>query len=159
MYLYICFWLCWVSVAVWVFLWLQCSGSSLQWLLLLWSAGSRGAGLCSVVRGRGSYGSQALSTGSVVGAHGFTCPLACRISLDQGSNPCLLHWQAGSLPLYHQGSPLHPSLSVLIPNISLLQSLICSQPRGFGDSAMFQTWPLSASRKYTENSWDWQTLW
>ena len=23
----------------------------------------------------------------------------------QGSNPCLLHWQAGSLPLSHQGSP------------------------------------------------------
>ena len=24
---------------------------------------------------------------------------------DQGSNPCLLHWQADSLPLSHQGSP------------------------------------------------------
>ena len=24
----------------------------------------------------------------------------------QGSNPCLLHYQAGSLPLSHQGSPL-----------------------------------------------------
>ena len=28
--------------------------------------------------------------------------------LDQGSNPCLLHWQAGSLPLNHQGSPFLP---------------------------------------------------
>ena len=27
------------------------------------------------------------------------------ISLTQGSNPCLLHWQADSLPLGHQGSP------------------------------------------------------
>ena len=35
--------------------------------------------------------------------------------LTQGSNPCLLHWQAGSLPLSHQGSPL--SMSVC-PNIS-----------------------------------------
>ena len=26
--------------------------------------------------------------------------------LTQGSNPCLLHWQAGSLPLSHQGSPV-----------------------------------------------------
>ena len=25
--------------------------------------------------------------------------------LDQGSNPCLLHWQEDSLPLSHQGSP------------------------------------------------------
>ena len=27
------------------------------------------------------------------------------ILLTQGSNPCLLHWQADSLPLSHQGSP------------------------------------------------------
>ena len=27
------------------------------------------------------------------------------IFLTQGSNPCLLHWQADSLPLSHQGSP------------------------------------------------------
>ena len=25
--------------------------------------------------------------------------------LDPGSNPCLLHWQVGSLPLNHQGNP------------------------------------------------------
>ena len=29
------------------------------------------------------------------------------ILLDQGSNPRLLHWQADSLPLNHQGSPSH----------------------------------------------------
>ena len=28
------------------------------------------------------------------------------IFLDQGSNPCLLHWQVDSLPLSHQGSPI-----------------------------------------------------
>ena len=28
-----------------------------------------------------------------------------RIFQTQGSNPCLLHWQADSLPLSHQGSP------------------------------------------------------
>ena len=27
------------------------------------------------------------------------------IFLTQGSNPCLLHWQADSLPLHHLGSP------------------------------------------------------
>ena len=25
----------------------------------------------------------------------------------QGLNPCLLHWQVGSLPLSHQGSPIY----------------------------------------------------
>ena len=31
--------------------------------------------------------------------------LACGIFLDQGSNPCLLHWQVDSLSLSHQGNP------------------------------------------------------
>ena len=29
------------------------------------------------------------------------------IFLDQGLNLCLLHWQVDSLPLSHQGSPVH----------------------------------------------------
>ena len=29
-------------------------------------------------------------------AHGLSCSAACGIFLDQGSNPCLLHWQADS---------------------------------------------------------------
>ena len=33
---------------------------------------------------------------SVVVAHGLSCSAACRIFLDQGSNPCPLHWQADS---------------------------------------------------------------
>ena len=33
------------------------------------------------------------------------CFLLQGIFLDQGSNFCLLHWQADSLPLSHQGSP------------------------------------------------------
>ena len=32
------------------------------------------------------------STGSIVVAHGLSCPMACGLFLDQGSNPCLLHW-------------------------------------------------------------------
>ena len=32
-------------------------------------------------------------------------PAACGIFPDQRSNPRLLHWQADSLPLDHQGSP------------------------------------------------------
>ena len=36
-----------------------------------------------------------------------------RIFLTQGSNPCLLHWQANSLPLSHQGN-LCPLLLLII---------------------------------------------
>ena len=32
------------------------------------------------------------------------------IFLTQGSNPCLLHWQADSLSLSHQGSPICSSV-------------------------------------------------
>ena len=36
------------------------------------------------------------SPGSVDVAHRLSCPLACGIFLDQGLNPCPLHWQADS---------------------------------------------------------------
>ena len=36
------------------------------------------------------------STGAVVEAHGPSCSAACGIFLDQGSNPCPLHWQVDS---------------------------------------------------------------
>ena len=61
----------------------------------------------------------------LLGSHGlystsFLCPwdfpgkntrVDCHFLLQgifptQGLNPCLLHWQAGSLPLSHQGSPV-----------------------------------------------------
>ena len=38
-------------------------------------------------------------------AHGRSCSLACRIFLNQGLNPCPLHWQVVPLSLSHQGSP------------------------------------------------------
>ena len=37
--------------------------------------------------------------------HRLSCSFACGIFLAQGLNLCLLHWQADSLPLSHQGSP------------------------------------------------------
>ena len=46
-----------------------------------------------------------MSTGSTVVGHRLSCSKACGIFPDQGLNPCLLHWQADSLPLSHQGSP------------------------------------------------------
>ena len=36
---------------------------------------------------------------------GLSCPAACGIFLDQGSNLCLLHWQVDSFLLSLQGSP------------------------------------------------------
>ena len=45
------------------------------------------------------------SPGSVLVAHGLSCSAVGGIFLDQGSNPCLLHEQADSLLLSHQGSP------------------------------------------------------
>ena len=45
------------------------------------------------------------STGSVVVVHRLSCPAACGVSLDQGSNLRLLHWQADSLPLEPLGKP------------------------------------------------------
>ena len=35
----------------------------------------------------------------------LSCSMAHGIFLDQGSNPCLLDWQANSLPLSHQENP------------------------------------------------------
>ena len=66
---------------------LWCAGLSLSQPLLLWSTGSRRAGL-------------------VVLAHGPSCSAACEILPDQGSNPHPLHWQADSQTLRHQGSPI-----------------------------------------------------
>ena len=38
-------------------------------------------------------------------AHGLSYSLAFEVFPDQGLNLCLLHWQADSLPLSHQGNP------------------------------------------------------
>ena len=40
------------------------------------------------------HGFQSLSSRVVV--HGLSCPTACGVFLDQGSNPCPLHWQMDS---------------------------------------------------------------
>ena len=106
---YFYFWLCWVFVSVRGLSLvaasgghssLRCAGLSLLRPLLLRSTGSRRAG-------------------SVVVAHGPSCSAACGIFPDQGSNPCPLHWQADSQPLYHQGSPviyfIYSSVYVSIP--------------------------------------------
>ena len=93
--LFVCLWLCWVFVSVRGLSLIaasgdhsssRCAGLALLRPLLLRSTGSRRAG-------------------SVIVAHGPSCPAACGIFPDQGSNLCPLHWQADSQPLRHQGSP------------------------------------------------------
>ena len=88
--------LCCIFIGVQAFLSLQrtgpalqlwYSGFSLQWLLLLQSTDSR---------------AQAQQRWCM----DFSCSVACEISQDQGSNPRLLHWQADSLLLSYQGSPI-----------------------------------------------------
>ena len=82
---------------------LQCVGFPLRWLLL-WSTG------CSV-------------HGLAVAVHGVSCSVAYGIFPDQGLNPPLLHWQADSLLLSHQGSPTisFNSFSTQESKISLLK--------------------------------------
>ena len=88
--------MCWVFVSV-------------RGLSLVVASGGHSSSRCTglslprplLMRGTGSR-----CTGSVVVAHGPSCPAACGIFPEQGSNPCPLHWQADSQPLRHQGSPV-----------------------------------------------------
>ena len=68
---------------------LQCTNFSLWWLLLLPSTGS-GHMVFS------SCSSWSLEHRLNSCEWGLSCSEACEIFSDQGSNPCLLHWQADS---------------------------------------------------------------
>ena len=84
-----------------------CSASLLQWLLLLQRTDSRALRLQKLWHVSPLVADPGLwSTSSIVVAHRLSCSRACGIFLDQESNLCLMHWQADSLPLSHQGSPL-----------------------------------------------------
>ena len=112
-YLFIYFWPCWVFTA-------------LHQLSLL--AVSEGSSACaSHCSGFSCCGAWVPGlAGSVVVAHGLSCPEACGILWDKGWNPCPLHWQADSQPLDKQGSPrvwvLKPNLS---PNPSSTMDFLC----------------------------------
>ena len=78
----------------------HCGGLSCcrAWVLGTWAS-------VAVAHGLSSCGSWAPERRLSSCAHGSSCSTACGILLDQGSNPCPLHWQADSQPLRHQGSP------------------------------------------------------
>ena len=119
------FWQCWVFAVARAFLQLQQmlatlqlqhAGFSLQWLLLLQSRVSAVA-CCRIgslghasFSNCGSWAQQLWLPGPRTQTPqlrhtGLCLSTACGTFLDQGSNPCLLHWQVESLPLSHQGSP------------------------------------------------------
>ena len=78
-------------------------GFSLKWLLLLGSTGSRAS--AAVARGLCSCSPQALE--HRLSSYGTWAQLL-HGTWDlpgQELDPCLLHWQADSSPLSHQGSP------------------------------------------------------
>ena len=100
---------------------LRCTGLSLQCLLLLKTTSSRVLGLQHLQPVGSVVAFPRLeSTGSITVVPGLSCSVACEISLDQGSSPCLLHWQEHSLPLSHQGSPT--ILKDYIPFIAIIKS-------------------------------------
>ena len=100
-------WQCRVLVATQTFS--SCRGHSLAAVHGLLTAvaslvseqGLRGSWTSEVAaRGLGSCGSQSLE--HRLNGSGISCPSTGGILPDQGSNPCLLHWQVDSLPLSHQ---------------------------------------------------------
>ena len=153
------FWLCWVV--------LLCKTSCSEWGLLS-NCGSRasyGGGFFIAEPWLQSTWASAVaaprlySTGSIAVAHGRSCSqhggsshirdrtrgtraqllTAWGLFPHQGSNPCLLHWQADSLPLSHQGS----STDVLIKEVSK-SVLICTlvQRKSFPNvTLLFQNFP------------------
>ena len=75
---------------------LECVGFSLQWLLLLRSRGSRRLGFSSCPTGSATVACGLQNAVSIVVAQGLSCSTAWGIFLDQGLNPCPLHWQTDS---------------------------------------------------------------
>ena len=73
-------------------------------------------GFCGGAQALGCAGSGAVSQRP-------HCSVTCGVLPDQGSNLCLLHWQADSLPLSHQGNP---SLQSFTKELSV--SLLLNQP-------------------------------
>ena len=73
--------------------------------------------------GFSSVALQLQGTGSIAVVHKLSCSGACGIFRDQGSNACLLHWQADSSPPSRQGNTV-----VLL--IDLISVLLCHREQG-----------------------------
>ena len=108
----ISFWLCWFFIATRTFsLVVKIRGHSLE----VAHRSHCGGFLCGARAVYSTWPSAVAAprlsgTGLVAVVRGLSCSVVRGIFLDQGLNPCLLHWQVGSLPLSHQRSPLCSSL-------------------------------------------------
>ena len=127
------------SILIHELIFFGCTGSSLLSADFLWlwraRATLRYGAQASRWSGFSCCGAWALEWASVVVVHGFSCSTARGIFLDQGLNPCPLHWQADSYPLDHQRSPNPPSLKPMfhiafkIPHsLPFLSLVVPSQP-------------------------------
>ena len=88
----------------------------------------------AAVRRLSSCGSHALEQQTLQSwCVGLVCSVACRIFLDQRLNPCLLHWQANSLPLSHKRSPKPVLVSV---NLKKKKIKMLQEPRGEREQEM-----------------------
>ena len=142
LYLFIYFWLCWVSVSVRGLSPAAVSGGH---------SSSRCAGL-SLSRPLPLRSTSSRRAGSVVVAHGPSCSAACGILPDQGSNPRPLHWQADPQPLRHQGSPF-----LILDTLSFLHWLLARlpHPSGLHGSLVLSTVPSVM----TFNIWPTGNVW
>ena len=102
-YLLIDFWFCWVFVVVCEVSLVVASGAYSLVVVcgLFLVVGS----LCCGARALGCVGFsscslQGLEWGLSSCANGLSCPVACEVFLNQGSNPCPLHWQADSFVFF-----------------------------------------------------------
>ena len=94
-------------------------------------------------------------TGSITVVHWLSCPTACGIFPDQGSDPCSLHWQADSQPLGHQGSPRTPTSDV--PSQTSGPQALALHPRQRNPTALgnlrMMVILVSAFQDKQESSW------
>ena len=130
--LFISFWLCWAFMAEQAFssccergllFVAMCAGFSLEWLLSLWSMGSRVHGLQQVWCVRSVVEAPGLqSSGSIVVAHGLRCLAACGILPNQGSNLRLLHLAGG---FFTTEPPVEPSTFNINKILKLIYKDIC----------------------------------
>ena len=117
----------WVFVATWIFS--SCGEQGLLFRCDAWTSHCSGFSCCRKqalgCMGLSSCSPWAQSCSPLALEHRLNscaCSVTCGIFLDQGSNPCSLHWQVDSLPQSHWGSR---ALSLLWG--SMKDIFICSQ--------------------------------
>ena len=102
------------------------------------------------------------STDSAVAANGLSRSVTCEVFLDQGLNPCLLHWQVDSSPRWQTGSPQR-LLSVIFLCCVLSPVSFLGSVSGLLQGASLPSLPSSPhwfgrleTYKMKQNMWNWR---